>query len=334
MAERAMHVSPSPKPGPRPRSTRPTGLRPSHQSRETPFRQTAPRKPLRHSEHGVPKRRVGNDVPRQRKPERPQRPPREPREPRPPLDKATNRRLWLGVFALAAVAFVFAIFEAPQFEATRTQVSGHARTSDGAIDAALAVTDDQALITYDTREAAARIEQLPWVERASVVRQWPSTLRVVVREHAVTAGIGDESGQRWFVAGSDRYAIEESSTPPAGVPLIIADDSIIESVALGEPIERIERVYDLALEVPGQLDPWISLWSVDGDGVVAANLTGSAHAVFGAAGDTRTQFVSLASILDGGPSLTCIEQIDLSTPDTPVIHRNPACIAVSRDVAS
>ncbi len=220
------------------------------------------------------------------------------------------------------------------FEATRTQVSGHARTSDGAIEAALAIEDDQALIAYDTGEAALRIEQLPWVQSASVVRQWPSTVRVVVREHAVSAGIGDESGQRWFITGSERFAIEESATPPAGVPLIIADDSIIDAVTLGEPIEGIERAYDLALAIPNQLEPWISLWSVDDAGVVTGNLTGSANAIFGAAGDSRTQFVSLASILDGGPLLTCIDTIDLSTPDTPVIDRNPACLALSREVAS
>lgn len=230
------------------------------------------------------------------------------------------------------MALLVALLEAPAFEASQTQINGHARTNEGAIAAALAISDDQALVTYDTDAAARRVAELPWVERVDVVRQWPSTVRVVIRERAVMVGLGDRTGHSWIVVGEDRVAIESRSTPPTGVPLIVAADPIMESVVLGEPIEGVTRVVGLVEDLPEQLDSWVSLWSIDDDGVVRANLVGSAEAVFGPAGDSRTQFVSLASILNGGTELACIRTIDLSTPDTPVINRDPGCVLASQEL--
>ena len=189
-------------------------------------------------------------------------------------------------------------------------------------------------IRDSTDAAAQHLEALPWIDSANVVRQWPSTVRVVVREHEVMAGVGDPAGHRWWLVGTDQLAIEAQFTPPAEVPLLVVDKDTFDAAAPGQRFAGIERVYDLALNVPGQIDPWVSNWTMDETGSVSANLTGSATAVFGAAGEARTQFVSLASILGGGTLLSCIDVIDLSTPDTPVIHRGQACITASRALGS
>lgn len=343
MVERAVRDVSRPKPGPRPRGGQPQP------------RPKQPRQASRRSAHGSSKRRVGADERRPRparrhtaqqdarqrrvaqQPMSRQRPSEgveRPHRVREPLDPKTNRRWWALVVVLASAALVFAVFEAPTFAASRTQIAGNARTSEGAIAAALAITADQALITYDTGAAAERIEALPWIEAANVVRQWPNTVRVVVREHGVVAGVGDPAGQRWWLVGADRLAIESQFTPPAQVPLLVVDDHTFEAARPGAPIAGIERAYDLALSVPGQIDPWVSMWTLDDSGSVSANLIGSATAVFGPAGEQRTQFVSLASILGGGTALTCIDVIDLSTPDTPVIHRDQGCINASRALGS
>ena len=83
----------------------------------------------------------------------------------------------------------------------------------------------------------------------------------------------------------------------------------------------------LALSLPSQLEPWIDSWTMDGSGRITAELVGSAAARFGFAEQPATQFVSLAAILDGGTSLACITSIDLRVADTPVIHRDLACLS-------
>ena len=100
----------------------------------------------------------------------------------------------------------------------------------------------------------------------------------------------------------------------------------------GEVAPEVSEVLALATNLPLQLSPWVQSWTVDADGEVRAELVGSAGAVFGTGQDHRTQYVSLASILDGGTSLACISVIDLDIADTPVIERNAQCMAAAREM--
>jgi len=311
MSERVMTGAARPKPGPRPRANSPQTRRAQTQRA-----------------HGSVKRRTAHP-PRPQERSKPRRAVREPVE-REPIDPALNRRLWFVIAVIGCVAAVVALLEAPTFEARNAQISGAARTSEGAILDGLAITEDQALLTYDTEGAAGRLRELPWVQNVSVVRQWPSTVRVVVREHAVAATVGNPSGTSWVVMGEDRRALEVRPTPPAGVPLIVAPDVVLGQVEIGESVEGIERAYTIARDVPGQLAPWIANWSVDTEGNVWANLVGSAHVNMGPVGDYPTQFVSLASILASDVSRTCLSVIDLTIADTPVLHRDASCVLASR----
>ena len=238
-----------------------------------------------------------------------------------------GRRGWvlLGVIVLVT-AVVLALFEASFFEVRSVQVSGNARTNDGLTLDTLAVPEDQALLTHDLGASVEALSELPWVAEVDVARQWPSTLRVVIQEHAVAASIGRPNGSEWLVLAEDGSVIERRLTPPASVPLIIGTDVMVNQAEVGESIRVANRALEIIFDVPLQLDGWITTWALDDSGVLTAELVGSAEANFGAFEDPRTQFVSLASILDGGAELTCLDRIDLSVPDTPVLHRNTACI--------
>lgn len=245
---------------------------------------------------------------------------------------ATTAKWWLLAFIVIAAAFTIAVLEAPFFEADNVQISGTARTSEGAILDALDISDDQALLMFDTGHGAEQIAQLPWVRSVEVTRQWPSTVRVVVRERAVAATVGSPSGREWIVLAEDGVVVESRLTPPTGVPLIIATTQILGDAEIGGRLAGVERVLEIAHDLPLQLDPWVTTWSVDNDGRVIAQLVGSAHASFGAFEDHRTQFVSLASILDGGAPLVCLERIDLTVGDTPVLHRNAPCMLEAQEL--
>lgn len=231
---------------------------------------------------------------------------------------------------IVVIGFVVAVLEAPFFEARSVQVSGISRTSNGAILDTLDLQPDVALLRYDMRAAEEQLAALPWVKDVEVTRQWPSTVRVVVRERSVWATLGTPSGSRWLVLGDDGVVVEERLTPPTGVPVIIGTRAIVEQAVIAEPLAGAERVLEIAHDLPLQLDPWITTWSTDDEGRVSARLVGSAVAEFGAFEDHRTQFVSLASILDGGAPLTCLSTIDLSVADTPVLHRNAECMTAAR----
>ncbi|MDW3179713.1 MAG: FtsQ-type POTRA domain-containing protein [Acidimicrobiia bacterium] len=245
------------------------------------------------------------------------------------MSGATKLRWFLVALFVAVAGFVVALLEGPMFEVQTVQISGAARTSEGAILEALDIADDQALLTYDAQEGSAAVADLAWVEAVSLTRQWPSTLRVVVRERTVSAAIARPSGSEWVVLAGDGVVVEYRMSPPSGVPLIVATNEIVEASTIGEPLAGVDRVLEISRDLPLQLDPWVTTWRASEDGEVTAELVGSARANFGRLDDHRTQFVSLASILNGGASLVCLEVIDLTIADTPVLHRDPNCLLQS-----
>lgn len=324
MADRAQKPVTRPRPGPRPRpaahgvnrrrvASRPTAAGPTRSPRGRAPQQAPQRQRARSS-----KKEVRTS---------------EPVASKPPMDGATKARWVLIGLIIAAGACVVALLEAPVFAVSEVQISGSARTSDGAIEAMLDVSADQALLTYDMSAGTEGVASLPWVESVALSRQWPSTLRVVVRERTIASAVGHPAGKTWLVVAADGIVVEKRLTPPSGVPLIISTVEVVDAAVVGTELVGVDRAREIAHSMPLQLDPWITTWTSHDDGSVSAGLVGSARANFGAHADHRTQFVSLASILNGGADLVCLAVIDLSIADTPVLHRDPACIVASRQLS-
>lgn len=312
MVERTPEHLSRPRPGPRPKTAAHGTTRRRVASRTQPVAERSAR------------RATGGGSPT-----RSRHPPRPERAKRAPMSRSAKVRWWLAVAVVTATAFAVALLEAPFFSASHVQISGAARTSEGAILDALAIDADQALITYDIDGARAEVSDLPWVEKVTVTRQWPSTVRVVLRERTVAAAVGRPTGSQWAVIGSDGVVVEYRMTPPVGVPIIVTTNEVLDSSSIGQVISGVERALEISRDLPLQLEPWVTTWRSDGDGVVA-ELVGSARADFGKMDDHRTQFVSLASILNGGADLVCLETINLSIADTPVLERDDVCMNASR----
>lgn len=243
-----------------------------------------------------------------------------------------DRRLawWMSGLILVVAIGVTVVLRSSFFAVQTVQIDGEARTTPGAVHDALAIDPDQALATFDVDAAEARIAALPWVDQVQVSRGWPSTLRVRIREHGPAAAVGPENGARWLVVSRDGHVLEQRLTPPVGLPVLVVPRSVVDGADIGELVTPVLDGLTLALELPLQLDPWVESWVVDADGVISAELRGSATAVFGDRIDPRSQFVSLASILGGEVSRTCIRTIDLTIGDTPVVHRDDDCLLVAR----
>lgn len=256
------------------------------------------------------------------------------RDKRPPPQEQTWQsayawRWWLIGLLLAATLVAFALLRAPFFAISEVQLSGESRTNEGTIRAALAIEEDQPLATFDIDTAEAAVAELPWVEQVQITRGWPSTLRVQIRERLPAAAVATDSSREWAVVSGDGHVLERRLTPPRNVPLVVAPGVLVDDVQIGAVAGELAGVLAVSTNVPAQLKVWVDSWTVDSAGSVAAELTGSARAVFGSEADHRTQYVSLASILNGGTSLVCVSEIDLTIADTPVVDRDRACLTAS-----
>lgn len=238
--------------------------------------------------------------------------------------------LAVGLVALMLGAFALSLWHAPFLRVDGVQLVGNSRTTSGAIMASLELGEEQALVSVDTDRAERAIEQLPWVEEVKVSRKWPSTVRVTIRERSAAFGAAAFGGTDWLVLARDGHVLERRLTPPSDLPLIRIPQAGFDLGSVGAPLPGMERPLRIAMDLPAQLKPWIEGWTLSKDGDVVASLVGTAIADFGAQSDHRTQFVSLASILEGDVPLACISEIDLSIEDTPVINRDPQCLEESR----
>src|SRR5262245_46042692 len=88
--------------------------------------------------------------------------------------------LALGVVAVAAT-------RSPLLDVDQVTVAGTGHTPEQAVLQAAGIRHGDALVGVDLGAAAHRVEELPWVDRAKVSRDWPSTVHIQVTERTVAA---------------------------------------------------------------------------------------------------------------------------------------------------
>src|SRR5262249_4504997 len=84
------------------------------------------------------------------------------------------------------------------FGVKRVTVEGQLHATDAEITTALRAGPDTILLGFDTDAAKARLEAVPWIRHAQVMRFLPSTLQVVVEERAPYA-VWQKDGQTYVV---------------------------------------------------------------------------------------------------------------------------------------
>ncbi|RTL67585.1 MAG: FtsQ-type POTRA domain-containing protein, partial [Hyphomicrobiales bacterium] len=126
----------------------------------------------------------------------------------------------------------------------QVSVAGHRHTSDAAIYAALALETARNVVAYDIRGAQARLEALPWVQKASIVRV-PDGLevRIVERQPIAVWQLGN------------RYAVIDASGRPIttvapgampGLPRVVGEGAERGAQAL---LDKLAQYPDLATRV-------------------------------------------------------------------------------------
>ena len=137
------------------------------------------------------------------------------------------------------------------FGVKRVTVDGRKYATDAAITAALGAGPDTLMLAFDTAAAKERLEAVPWIRHAQVMRLLPSTLQVVIEEREPFA-VWQNKGKTFVI--DDEGAVLAPALPQAypDLPLVVgegAGERAAELYAILEPYQDLKRRMLAALRV-------------------------------------------------------------------------------------
>jgi cell division protein FtsQ len=227
------------------------------------------------------------------------------------------KRFTLVLGGLAVVLAAYVATQTPLLDVDRLVVEGAAHTDAGDIRAAARVEPGDPMIGVDTGRAAARTEELPWVEHAEVVRRWPGTVEVRVTERSPAAVVEVAEGRVALVDPAGRI-LEVTTRPPAGLPVLTGDPgAIAEGGDLGADARA---ALDLLAAVAERLPGVVVAVSTDLD----AALTDGGIIRFGSTKQLDAKIVAVETVLDD-VDVACLKLLDVRVPGSPALTRHQRC---------
>ena len=224
------------------------------------------------------------------------------------------RRLHWVLIVVAVLVDGAAIAHLPQFDVKRIEVEGAAQTSAAAVAWMSGLHRGDTLATLDEHRAEQRIERLPWVAEADVIRQWPSTVRIVVTERQPAAVVYASEGFPPAVVDREGRVLSIGRGVPGGLMTLTGlvgglreggqlPSSMAPALELGVALN--ERVAGAVVAVGADLD---------------ATLAAGGIVRFGSTDELEEKLVALEAFLSD-VDLTGLAVLDLRVPSSPALRR-------------
>ncbi len=132
-----------------------------------------------------------------------------------------RRLVWVSAIGGAVVLLIgaIAVVASPLFDVTNVQVQGAVYTDADVLAKVIDSIKGEPVLLVDTRAAERALEAVPWVERATVVTDFPHTVFIDVRERRPVATF-QGSDQRFRVIDTQGRVLDVIDGQPVAYPLI------------------------------------------------------------------------------------------------------------------
>ena len=251
-------------------------------------------------------------------------------EPRPAVDpriearrndvQARRRlRVWITVGAvIVVVAIAFGITQSPLLDVDEVEVIGGTRTGADQILEAAGVEPGTPLLGLDLSGPRKAIAALPWVDQVRSRRTWGGKVTFDVTEREVVAQIPvDES---WALVDR-RGRVLQLSPVRQSLPVVLF--GTVPEPGAWVPGKSVLRLLEASEALmPLQANGIGSISLVNGQVIV--ELPGDGQVIWGGQDDPQGKAVALATIL-AEADLNCLETVNLSVPELPVLTRHDPC---------
>jgi cell division protein FtsQ len=223
--------------------------------------------------------------------------------------------LIVGIAGTVAVVGGWFLLHSPIFSARSISVKGNVHETASQVLSQSGLASHPPLLDLNAGAAAARIEQMPWVQSASVRVSWPDSVHIVVTEESPRFVVS-EPGGRWVTLDANGRVLGVSRARPAGLLLLSVP------VAPGAPGTRLAATDWAGIRVATTLPPSFSAQvtgvTVEPGGWVQLAMTTPVVVDIGSTSQLPAKYEDVSSIL-AGATLHDGDVIDVSVPDAPTV---------------
>jgi cell division protein FtsQ len=225
--------------------------------------------------------------------------------------------LWLTGIAAVGIA-AWGVTRSPLLDVDTVVVRGGVHTTEADVVIASKLGRHPPMTDVEPSRVAAMVEGLPWVQRARVELDWPSTVKVTLLERSPLAVVPAAPDKWVLLDPSGRVLADEPSAPPdltrietpkaPGPPATIAAAPVRAALGIVETLPE-----PLAGRVP--------VVRVRDDDTVELALDNRVSVLLGPAGvDVREKLVALTTLVQKA-NLSRVAVIDVRVPTAPVLTR-------------
>ena len=237
-------------------------------------------------------------------------------------------RVLVGVTAVVALGCAGrAATDSVLLDLDRVVVEGAVHTAPDEARFASGLRTGEPMLDIDEKAVDRAVEALPWVQEATVRRQWPGQVRIRLIERVPVAVAEAEPGAVALIDGTGRV-LEWASVPPPGLPVLAGlppvgtpgttlgvDGVATLQVAVALPAELRTRTAGLA-PAPGT------------GGEVELRLNPEGMVRLGPPDDLDAKFTAIRAVL-AQVDLRNLAVLDVRRPENPVLTRRESAVKVS-----
>ena len=229
------------------------------------------------------------------------------------------RPYWIVGIVIAALAIAglgFAI-DSPAFRMKKLAVTGLSHVSRADVARRAAIDPSANIWLLNTRAIESRIEELPYVDTASLVRLPPASVTIAIAERTASACVRDTTGRTMTIDAANRilqndcdgalvsYALRTAIDAPPGA--FLHDRELSDLETDGGTLSANATKF--------------SAFSHDRFGELVALMPGGIAVQFGDEGDLAGKERLIGPILTQlGPRAAAVKSVDLRAPTTPVVE--------------
>ena len=178
------------------------------------------------------------------------------------------------------------------------------------------ISFSQSMISVDSNEAESLILVDPWVDDVEVNREWPSSISIWVSLREAVAYAVTLDGQ-FATIDSNGIILELFKVDSSNNFVSL----LVEKLAYpGSKVDGIEMLLKATRAISPDLRQWIKIISPTASGV-RGELHGSVFVNLGTSEDFTAAMSDLKAVL-AQVELMCIQSIDVSVRENPIIERN------------